>query len=527
MEVTVPALPSRPNLDHLKKQAKDLLRLYEARDPRAFERLRASLPAARDTHDAALAARGLRLHDMQSCVAREYGFPSWDALRAYVEHGRTDDPSHLLHRWLNLVYQHDAERPRPDLAARMLAEKPDLVAADPIFACAVGDEDAIRRALAQPDWVHRTPTLTCPDCGAAIGRPPLVAVAHSSLVRLDPFRDRLHRAARVLLDAGADPNQSWLAEPNVPLSALYGAAGLNHDPEMTRLLLDAGATPNDNESLYHSTESGDHTCLTLLLDAGAIVEGTNALHHQLDKDDLDGLRLLLAHAKDVSDTSSPLGSPVLWAIRRGRSAAHVRALLDAGANPRARTKDGVSTYLLASRYGLHDVVELLAAMGAGEKLSIEDQFVAACARHDAHDARRLKAVKPDVIDDLSGPQLLQLPNLAATGHREAVMLMVELGWPITVRGGDWHASALNHAVFRGDATLARFLLEHGASWTERHGHGDNVSGTLSWASRNRPTSDGDWIGCAQALVDHGMPLDLPQTYGDDVADYIATLRAAR
>jgi ankyrin repeat protein len=526
MEVSVPPLPSRPNLDHLKKQAKDLLRLYEAGDPRAFERLRTSLPSARDTHDAALTTRGLRLHDMQSCVAREYGFPSWDALRAYVEHGQTDDPSHLIHRWLNLVYQHDAERPRPDLAARMLADKPDLVAADPILACAIGDEGAIRRALAQPDWVNRTSSLTCPDCGAALGRPPLVAVTHSSLVRLDGFRDRLHRAARLLLDAGADPSQSWLAEPNVPLSALYGAAGLNHDPEMTRLLLEAGANPNDNESLYHATESVDHTCLRLLLDAGAIVEGTNALHHQLDKEDLEGLRLLLAHAKDVSDTSSPLGSPVLWAIRRGRSAAHVRALLDAGANPRARTHDGVSAYLLASRYGLHDV-GLFADVGAGEDLSIEDQFVAACARNDASEARRLKAVKPDVVEDLSGPQLQQLPNLSAAGHDDAVRLMVELGWPITVRGGDWHASALNHAVFRGDPALARFLLEHGASWTERHGYGDNASGTLAWASRNRPTADGDWIGCAQALVDHGMPLDLPQTYGDEVADYIAALRATQ
>jgi hypothetical protein len=346
-------------------------------------------------------------------------------------------------------------------------------------------------------------------------------------VHLDPFRDRLYRAARMLLDAGADPNQTWLAAPNMPLSALYGAAGLNHDPEMTRLLLAADANPNDNESLYHSTESRDHTCLTLLLDAGAVVEGTNALHHQLDKDDLDGLRLLLAHAKDVSDTSSPLGSPVLWAIRRRRSAAHVRALLDAGANPRARTKDGVSAYLLASRYGLHDIVELLAAAGAGEELSFDDQFIAACARGDASDARRLKTVKPDVIDELSGPQLLQLPNLAAAGDREAVMLMVELGWPITVRGGDWHASALNHAVFRGDPALTRFLLEHGASWTERHGYGDNVSGTLAWASRNRPDGEGDWVGCAQVLVEHGMPPDLPQTYGEDVADYFAALRAAR
>src|ERR1700722_9554871 len=39
-------LPERPNFEHLKKQAKDLLRLYNAKDATAFTRFRESLPAA-------------------------------------------------------------------------------------------------------------------------------------------------------------------------------------------------------------------------------------------------------------------------------------------------------------------------------------------------------------------------------------------------------------------------------------------------------------------------------------------------
>ncbi|HUD40839.1 MAG TPA: hypothetical protein VMR06_02460 [Dokdonella sp.] len=66
-------LPERPDLDHLRKQAKDLLRACRAGDAAALSRLRANLPA-----HAAIAPP--RLHDAQSCIAREYGCSSWRAL---------------------------------------------------------------------------------------------------------------------------------------------------------------------------------------------------------------------------------------------------------------------------------------------------------------------------------------------------------------------------------------------------------------------------------------------------------------
>jgi hypothetical protein len=69
--------PDRLNLDHLKKQAKDLIRLYRERDAAAMARFRAALPAAAGHSDDAISSLQLRLHDAQSCIAREHGFASF------------------------------------------------------------------------------------------------------------------------------------------------------------------------------------------------------------------------------------------------------------------------------------------------------------------------------------------------------------------------------------------------------------------------------------------------------------------
>src|SRR6185436_13260790 len=86
MEVAMPLreLPARPNLDNLKKQAKSLLDAAQAHDHDALGRF-AILPALAGKSIEAIAGSGLALHDAQSVIAREHGFPSWNELRAEVE----------------------------------------------------------------------------------------------------------------------------------------------------------------------------------------------------------------------------------------------------------------------------------------------------------------------------------------------------------------------------------------------------------------------------------------------------------
>src|SRR5688572_21901236 len=100
------SLPSRPNLEQLKNQAKDLLKQFLADEPAAVARVREfhpdfgnlppeswkqpltpSLSPSDGERVSAGRVRGrsFRLHDAQLIIAREYGFASWTRLKEHVE----------------------------------------------------------------------------------------------------------------------------------------------------------------------------------------------------------------------------------------------------------------------------------------------------------------------------------------------------------------------------------------------------------------------------------------------------------
>jgi uncharacterized protein (TIGR03067 family) len=77
--------PARPNLDHLRSQAKRLLADVKAGDAAALRDVIAHLPAARGMTLAKARAAGFRLADVQSVIARKNGFHSWKTLSHHVE----------------------------------------------------------------------------------------------------------------------------------------------------------------------------------------------------------------------------------------------------------------------------------------------------------------------------------------------------------------------------------------------------------------------------------------------------------
>src|SRR5260370_26748162 len=78
-------LPSRPNLEQLKNQAKDLLKSCRSRDAAATERFREHHPNWVGRSIREIQSAPLSLSDAQLVIARDYGFPAWTGLKASVQ----------------------------------------------------------------------------------------------------------------------------------------------------------------------------------------------------------------------------------------------------------------------------------------------------------------------------------------------------------------------------------------------------------------------------------------------------------
>jgi hypothetical protein len=91
-------LPAKPNLEHLKYQAKDLLREHAGREPGAAQRIREFHPRFGEVTDAEIFNARFSLSDAQQTIARESGFPSWTRLKRHIEKPELADRLNLPHQ---------------------------------------------------------------------------------------------------------------------------------------------------------------------------------------------------------------------------------------------------------------------------------------------------------------------------------------------------------------------------------------------------------------------------------------------
>ena len=76
-------LPLHPNIEHLKNEAKTLLKAHKSSDVEVCKTLKL-LYLFRDSSDGRILAANLALHEAQFALAMDYGFKSWDDPREHV-----------------------------------------------------------------------------------------------------------------------------------------------------------------------------------------------------------------------------------------------------------------------------------------------------------------------------------------------------------------------------------------------------------------------------------------------------------
>src|SRR5215510_10107475 len=483
-------LPAQPHLDHLRRQARDLLRAARAGDAAATARVLA-------------VSDRLTLGAAQLAVARDYGFTSWAKLKVEVQ-ARAHDMARFAEQFCQASIGDWTGR-----AARMLAARPEL--ADYNFATAVvlGDARKVRNAIGADPAV-----ATRPD--PRTGWTALHAACGSRWHRLDPARSEgLLAVAALLLDAGAAPNgraAGHVAQWTPLRCAVAGAA----NPAITRLLLDRGAVPADHDIYLAGFADDDHQCLRMLLDDAGDVRAIArmALSAPISGNDIEGVRLLLDAGADpgryLADSDQPC--PVIYAAVRSNCAAEIVDLLLAhGAEPAAPGPDGRSPHALAASMGRTDLAALLRQHGAPDDATDLDVFLSACLRADRAGAERQVASRPRFLSQLtSEQQAAAMIRAAETGNTEAMRIMLDMGFPADVHGGDHGSTALHAAAYSGSAGVARLLIERGADVEARDHRWESTP--LVWAavgSGEKPADNPgpDWPATIGVLIEAGASLD--------------------
>ena len=79
------ALPRKPHIDSLKKQARQLLQAHREGQPESLRSIRTYMPHLGSLSDAAILQRPFTLQQAQCVLSREYGFSNWAELVRAVE----------------------------------------------------------------------------------------------------------------------------------------------------------------------------------------------------------------------------------------------------------------------------------------------------------------------------------------------------------------------------------------------------------------------------------------------------------
>ena len=486
----IKSLPSRPNLEQLKNQAKDLLKSLKSGHPDAMRRIRENHPLGSAASEPGMNAAELSLVDAQLVIAREYGFASWLKLKEHIDAVVLDagDPMELFKQ---AFANHDA-----DLFRRLLDRHPNLKA-----------------RINEPVAAFDAPVIT---------------------------RVRTREMLEVLLDAGADLNarsQWWAggfglldgASPELAAYAIergamvgvHAAARLGLTGKLHELIeADPGlvnARGGDGQTPLHFASTIE--VARYLLDRGADIDARDVDHEStpaqyMVRERQEVLRFLIQRGcrTDVL-MASALGDAERVRKHLDADPECVRVRVNCEHFPMINPRAGgtiyqwtlgwhVSAHEVARQFGHEDILRLLM-----DRSPADVKLIAAGWLDDESEVRSLLAENRDLAAGLSEADRRQVAHAARNNNSAAVRRMLAAGLPVSALG-QHGATPLHWAAFHGNVEMTREILRYNPP-LEVHDADFNLP-PLGWgiygSEHGWHCLTGNYAAAVEALIQAGAKL---------------------
>ena len=467
-------LPAKPNLEYLRKQAKQL---------------------QRTTSEGKLA-------DAQHALAREYGFADWAKLKSYVITLGLPPAEALT----AAIRDQGAQRVRelleshPELRAKINEPLPNYGFGQHALFAAVqrSDRATIDVLLDAGADIHKRTEWWAggfgvlddcdPDLVDFLVERGAVIDAHAAvrLGMISKLTELVAADQNVVHAKGGDGQTPLHFASTVEIAQFL----LDHGAEIDALDVDHESTPAQymlrvEQKRHYPRDRQDvarylvsRGCRTDLLMATALGD-VNLVRHHLDTDPAC-IRMNVSEAWFPKKDPRAGGTIYIWMLGANRTA-----------------------HVVARDFGHEQVFELLM-----ERTPEDLKLALACELGDENTFQDYLARNPGATKTLSDAERRKLPAAAQSNNTKAVQLMLEAGWPVNTPG-EMGATALHWAGFNGNAEMTRDILRfHPDIETKSREYAGTALSWALYASGNGwHRSTGDFVGTVRALLDAGA--DLP------------------